>query len=185
MLLLLFSSIILLIQACIHASQLSGDASLNYAVAVSAISIGITVIFIAYAKFKTDAFMTITFNVRGNAVTIAQAYGIFMFIWTGIGAFVLTFYKPYSVPSNAYVACWLCFISAALYTAATHSRVESAFRSFSDVSLTPSLSAIGGCMFAAAIVFFVSLGYLNFWAGALALPHHPPTHATLSMLALP
>ena len=88
--------------------------------------------------------------------------------WT-LAAFILTFYKPYSTPSNAYIACWLGFATAVLYAAGVHTRVETAFRSFSEISLTPSLTALGGCVVAAAVIFFVSLGYTGFWTGSFAL----------------
>lgn len=179
--LILFTSAVLLIQASIHASKMPGEASLAYAIAVSVISLVFTVLFIAFARFKTNAFMTKTLKVRQHSFTVPQLYGLFIALWWGIGTFVLTFYKPYSVPSNAYVACWLSFFSAALYMASVFSRVETAFRSFSEVSLAPSLTALGGTMIAAAVIFFVSLGYLNFWAGG---PRRAPLASTMCFVQL-
>ncbi|KAL1514534.1 hypothetical protein AB1Y20_003631 [Prymnesium parvum] len=169
LLLLLFSSVVLLIQAWIHSSQRAGDASLAYALSVSIVSLSVTAFFLLYARFKPDDLLTRTVKARGSSYTIPQLYALFMSIWWAFGAFILTFYQPYSVPSNAYVACWLGFVSAVLYTASVFSRVENVFRSFSEVSLTPSLTALSGCVVASAVVFFVSLGYLNFWTGLFAL----------------
>lgn len=168
--LVLFASLVLLIQAWIHLSQKPGDGCLAYALAVSIVSLGVTVLFLAYGRFKTDDFVTKTLKVRGHTYTVPQMFATFIAIWWTFGSFILTFYVPYySVPSNAYIACWLGFVASALYAAGVHTDVENAFRGFSESALSPSLTALGGCVVAAAVVFFVSLGYTKFWTGSFAL----------------
>jgi len=167
--LLLGASVVLLVQAWIHLGQTPHDGAVAYALAVSIVSLGVTGIFILYGRYKTDDFVTKTVKVRGTTYTLPQMYAVFITIWWTFGAFILTFYAPYSVPSNAYLACWLGFVSSSLYAAGVFTRVEHAFRSFQDISLAPSLTALAGCVVAAAVVFFVALGNLKFWTGSFAL----------------
>jgi len=169
LLLNLLAAFVLLVQAWIHLGQKPGDGSIVYAYIVGLISVLLTLFFLAYGRYKTEAFLTTTVKVQGNTYSLAQLFALFLGVWWTLAAFILTFYKPYSTPSNAYIACWLGFATAVLYAAGVHTRVETAFRSFSEISLTPSLTALGGCIAAAAVVFFVSLGYTGFWTGSFAL----------------
>uniref|UniRef100_A0A7S3EXR8 Uncharacterized protein n=1 Tax=Haptolina ericina TaxID=156174 RepID=A0A7S3EXR8_9EUKA len=170
LLLLLVASFVLMVQAMIHAGQRPSDGFILFAVAMSIISLSLTIGFLTFGKRRPTEFASRTIEIKDYSFSMAQAFALFMTFWWGLGAFLLTFYKPYQVPSNAYIAIWVGFVSALLYLAGAYSSAAgSAFRTFSEITVEPSVAALYGLIAASVVVFFSALGYLSFWTGNFAL----------------
>ena len=90
--LVLIASIVLFIQAWIDSGQEVHSSNVGYAIAVGFISLGLTMGFLGFGKYKTDQFVTKTVKVQGTTYTLPQMYAAFLMIWWGFGAFILTFY---------------------------------------------------------------------------------------------
>ena len=81
---------------------------------------------------------------KGNLVT-----SLFFLAWWSAGAGVLTFHKPFTVPSNGYFATWAAFLASASMASALVPQVEGALTSLGQSG--PDLTYV---LFASIVLFF-------------------------------
>jgi len=85
-----------------------GDSSVNYAIAVGVISMAISGIH-----------MLATYYQPGLAAQYASFVSIFLLLWWGLGAAIMTFHEPFPGVGNGYFASWLGFIMSGSFASQT------------------------------------------------------------------
>lgn len=141
---LLIASIGLMAQASTDYSSGFTQAYTKYGIAVGTISTILVAAVLAVQKFSPGAIDT-----RGSGF---RAMSLFLFVWWGIGAAILTWQtevESFALVGNAYFCLWFGFIAAASLFHVTVLREKRL-----DVSSAPPF-ALGG-LFVASLIEFIS-----------------------------
>jgi len=162
LMIIMFCSLVVLLQSSIDASRTSGDgAAESYGISVGAISFGFTIVFILFAKKKPDTFANwVLPKVRGE-LSVTQLFSLFIFVWWFFGTAILTFFAPYTYTSNAFFATWTAVITAALMMAAVFQRVQIAMQASLSVSQDANVKALAGLTVFSTVVLFSSIEYVG------------------------
>ena len=78
----------------IHAGQRPSDGFILFAVAMSMISLSLTIGFLTFGKRRPTEFASRTIEIKDYSFSMAQAFALFMTFWWGLGAFLLTVLPP-------------------------------------------------------------------------------------------
>jgi len=133
----------------------------SYAVALSVISIGFTLIFLLMAKHHSN-FQSISLNLPLGATSLPQLYSGFMVLWWGIGTGLLTFHKPYTYTGNAYFASWACLIASLLMCVSTFNRVKHVWETINgEVTSSSASKSLLLLLIAAVTLIFASADYVK------------------------
>jgi len=92
------------------------EASLNWAIACSCISLIVSIIYLLGLRF-TAGLMSVW----------AQLFAIFFLVWWTLGVGIITFDKPYTVASNGYLSSWVAWFMSFYFCIQTVSAFGKAY----------------------------------------------------------
>jgi uncharacterized membrane protein len=154
---IMFCSLVLLIQAAINITLEHAE----YGVAVGSVSLGLTILFCLYAKYKPQRFATWKAT-KLKDLSLSQLFSLFLTIWWSFGTAVLTFFGPFTQTSNAYFAIWACAIASLLSLASSFTRVSNAFMGASSVREDPIGKYMAGLAISSFVVMFCSFEWVRY-----------------------
>ena len=156
--LILLCSVMLIIQSSIKSYPTQEfDAHHAYGIAVGSISLGVTVFYLAWAKLKPAKFENFMLAKKFDA---PQLFSLFLILWWGAAAAVLTFFEPFNMTSNAYFAIWAAVIASFVAVGTAFSNVGDAFTSLAKLELESGKRLLAGLIIAAFIVLFAAINIL-------------------------
>lgn len=161
-LIVMFCSIVVLIQSAIVSGRTVGDGAAEaYGISVGSVSVAFSAIFLGVAKFKSVTFSTwVLPHVRGD-LTVSQVFALFLVAWWTPAVAILTFFSPFTATSNAYFASWAAFITSLLMLATSFARVQNAMRTVKVIGEDSNVKALAGIVISSAVVLFASLQFLG------------------------
>ena len=162
MCLILVCSIVVIIQSAIkdpvqQAFGMPFDSHHAYGVAVGCITLILVIFYLAFVKMKPQQFETF----KVGKFDLPQLFSIFMMIWWGVAAAVLTFFEPFNTTSNAYFAIWAATVASFFNVGSAFDNLRDALISMSSQEGESERKLLAGLILAAFVALFAALNVLT------------------------
>jgi len=142
----------------------------NYGVAVAAVSLALTLVFMVLAKFRPEVLARFSLPLPKNLgmLSAQQVFYGFLLLWWGAGTGVLTFHGPYRTTGNPYFACWASLLCSVLLCADAFTKMKVGIDHLKGAS-SSYLREMFGLFVSSLTLFFASIDFVSSGTGAYGM----------------